>query len=75
MYIDRFQPEGRAARTVSIAGGHATTLAHLDFPRPLAKEYSEFMWGWLTVSPDGRWILYGKHTVSDADLMVIESTQ
>ncbi len=78
VYIDRFQPEGPAIRMLDLADSRSATLALLDaesFPGLLAMQGNEFLWGGLTVSPDGRWILYGKHTISDADLMVIESAR
>ncbi len=78
IYVDRFRPEGPSIRALRLDTRDSETLALLDpesFPGLLSMQGDEFLWGGLTASPDGKWILYGKHTFSEADLMVIEAAR
>jgi len=77
VYVDRLRPDGPSIQAIDLTSGDGMTFAPLDlesFPRYLAHGGEEFLWGGFSISPDGLWILYGKYTVSDADLMVIEGS-
>jgi len=77
VYVDRFQTHGPALWTLDLAGGQPVRLASLDprsFPHLLDPHLNDFVFGGVTVSPDGQWILYGRQEISDADLMVIDAS-
>jgi len=78
VYVDRFAHDGPEVRALDPATGDSTTLAPLDpaeFPSLAVFQHDDALWGGLTISPDGQWILYGKRTVSGADLMVVETSR
>jgi len=74
VYVNRFRADGPAIEAFDIVSGKSTTIGRLDdesFPR-VGSFLEEIGFSGLAVSPDGRWILFGKQTSSDADLMAID---
>ncbi len=76
VYINRH--DRVALRVLDLATGQATTTAVLDarsFPIGIRAIFSETLWAGMSVSPDGKWVLYGRPASMEADLMVIDSSR
>jgi dipeptidyl aminopeptidase/acylaminoacyl peptidase len=76
VYVNRFLPEGPAIESFDLDTKRILRIGALEpksFDAIPSMETDAFLWGGLTVSPDGQWILYGKPNVSEADLMIMEA--
>jgi eukaryotic-like serine/threonine-protein kinase len=75
-YFDRFYPDGATLRSFDLTTGETANVAPLGSDvatAPAGTDLTVFISSGLTVSPDGKWILYGRPTIAEADLMVIDA--